>query len=243
MTQHMHTLILYISKAKREGKGSAITHEEQNLLSVAYKNRISSRRVAWKRLALIEKDEPDRSKVESVRKYRDNVRKEIESVCLEVFDLLSNHIFPYCFDATEPESKIFFYKMQGDYKRYYYELQSKKSTKRAAMADAQSAYETAMEVGRGAREEKTLYGCNCIFLGAALNYSIFLYEILHDLPKAVRVAKTVLDNAVEDLEQNEALLAKLYGSESSSENALILQLLRENIKLWNIENKRAKSSS
>ena len=61
-------------------------------------------------------------------------------------------------------------------------------------------------------------------LGLALNLSVFYYEILGSQGCACRVARQAFDDAVTDLGSSR--------NETYKESTLIMQLLRDNIKLW-----------
>lgn len=65
--------------------GSQLDLEERNLLSVAYKNVVGSRRASWRIVSSIEQKEESKGtvddKVEIARKYRNQVRKTSMSLC------------------------------------------------------------------------------------------------------------------------------------------------------------------
>ena len=63
-------------------------------------------------------------------------------------------------------------------------------------------------------------------LGIVLNYSIFLYEILHHPMEAMIVAKKGFEEAVEELD----LLNDDVGSFNDS--VIVMELLRDNLQLW-----------
>ena len=50
-----------------------------------------------------------------MKNYKAEIEKELDKFCDEILNLISDKIIAAC--AT-PESKVFFYKMQGDYCRY-----------------------------------------------------------------------------------------------------------------------------
>ena len=66
-------------------KKPILSVEERNLLSVAYKNVVGSRRSSWRVLSSIEqKKTDDLAKQELVRNYRKKVEQELEHICKEV---------------------------------------------------------------------------------------------------------------------------------------------------------------
>jgi len=198
------------------GEGE-LTNEERNLLSVAYKNYIGAKRTAWRAITAIEqKEEGKGSKYyDLTKKYKDKVEKEVDKICTEVFDLLDKLLIP---KATTPESKVFYYKMKGDYSRYLAECLSGDKNKEAS-EKANEAYRQATEIS-----ESNLAPTNPIRLGLALNYSVFFYEIMNQPEQACKLAKAAFDGAISDLEQLE--------DEVYKDSATIMQLLRDNLTLW-----------
>merc|ERR1712071_614867 len=99
-----------------------LTVEERNLLSVAYKNVIGARRATWGTISSIEQKEENKGaedKLELIRNYRNQVEKELKDICSDILSVLEKHLIP---SATTGESKVFYYKMKGDYHRYLAEF-------------------------------------------------------------------------------------------------------------------------
>ena len=69
-----------------------LSNEERNLLSVAYKNSVGTRRVAWRTIiAIQDKEEYKGSKyIELIRWYRQKFEHELDDICNDVIELLSN---------------------------------------------------------------------------------------------------------------------------------------------------------
>jgi hypothetical protein len=61
-----------------------LSAEHRNLLSVAYKNVVGSRRSSWRILSSAEQREENGEKKEMIREYRDQVVKELNTTCNEV---------------------------------------------------------------------------------------------------------------------------------------------------------------
>ena len=124
---------------------SEFTVEERNLLSVAYKNAIGSRRASWRVISSIENKESDKgntSNVELIKEYKKKIEEELSNICLEIINLLDKKIIS---NASTDESKVFFFTMQGDYYKYLCEI--KKGDEYREMADkALNAYNTASDI-------------------------------------------------------------------------------------------------
>jgi len=195
-----------------------LTVEERNLLSVAYKNVIGARRASWRIISSIEQKEETKGseeKLEMIRSYRIQVEKELRDICNDILNLLDNHLIT----PTGPgESKVFYFKMKGDYHRYMAEFctgNDRKESAENSLVAYKAASDTAMQ---------ELPPTNPIRLGLALNFSVFYYEILNSPDRACRLAKAAFDEAIAELDT--------LSEESYKDSTLIMQLLRDNLTLW-----------
>jgi 14-3-3 protein epsilon len=191
--------------------------EERNLLSVAYKNVVGSRRASLRIISSIEQKEESRGKEDNLRKakeYRKKVEKELTEICNDILNVLDKHLIEH---SSTSESKVFYYKMKGDYHRYLAESTSGEPRAHAA-EKALEAYKSASEIAQD------LLPTNPIRLGLALNFSVFYYEIMNSPENAISLAKHAFDEAIEKLEH--------LTDESYKDSTLIMQLLRDNITLW-----------
>ncbi|XP_077995248.1 14-3-3 protein epsilon-like [Glandiceps talaboti] len=195
-----------------------LTVEERNLLSVAYKNVIGARRASWRIISSIEQKEEtkgEEGKLEMTKTYRLHVEKELEEICKDILELLEVHLIP---TTGLGESKVFYYKMKGDYHRYLAEFATG-SSRSSAAENSLSAYKLASE---NAMQE--LPSTNPIRLGLALNFSVFYYEILNSPDRACRLAKAAFDDAISELDS--------LSEDCYKDSTLIMQLLRDNLTLW-----------
>lgn len=86
--------------------------EERNLLSVAYKNVIGSRRASWRIVSSLEQKEEreggtgERAKL--IKRYRREIEDELREICDDILQLLHEHLIP---TAVCEESQVFYYKM------------------------------------------------------------------------------------------------------------------------------------
>ena len=122
-----------------------LTVEERNLLSVAYKNVIGPRRASWRIILSIEQkveNKVAKDKLKMIEAYRLQVEKELRDICVDILQVLDNHLIP-CSDTGE--SKVFYYKMKGDYHRYLAEFATANDRKEAA-ENALVAYKAASDI-------------------------------------------------------------------------------------------------
>lgn len=81
-------------------QGKDLTNEERNLLSVAYKNVVGSRRSAWRVLSSLDhKTGSPPGECNTVVCYRTTVEKELNVICnnvLVVYPFLTSLIFKVC---------------------------------------------------------------------------------------------------------------------------------------------------
>merc|ERR1712050_287012 len=148
--------------------------EERNLLSVAYKNAVGSRRAAWRIITSVEQKESSKGNAEQAKfakEYCSKVEGELQKICDTILGLLDGNLIN---KASTGESKVFYQKMQADYYRYIAEF-SDGDAKSKAAENARLAYEYAQKVA-----EKDLAVTHPIRLGLALNYSVFQYEVLQE---------------------------------------------------------------
>uniref|UniRef100_A0A670IMH6 Tyrosine 3-monooxygenase/tryptophan 5-monooxygenase activation protein beta n=1 Tax=Podarcis muralis TaxID=64176 RepID=A0A670IMH6_PODMU len=184
------------------------------------KNVVGARRSSWRVISSIEqKTERNEKKQQMGREYREKIEAELKDICNDVLELLDKYLIA---NATQPESKVFYLKMKGDYYRYLSEVASGES-KQTTVANSQQAYQEAFEISK-----KEMQPTHPIRLGLALNFSVFYYEILNSPEKACSLAKTAFDEAIAELDT--------LNEESYKDSTLIMQLLRDNLTLWTSEN-------
>eukprot|EP00124_Ichthyophonus_hoferi_P004068 Ihof_evm3s406 gene=Ihof_evmTU3s406 len=198
-----------------------LTVEERNLLSVAYKNVIGARRASWRIISSIEAKEESKAQGEKSRKlamiveYRAKIEDQLRKVCNDVLEVLDTNLIPA---SNSGESKVFYYKMKGDYHRYLAEFE--KDAQRVAASELSlGAYQAASDIAT-----TELPPTHPIRLGLALNFSVFYYEIMVAPDKACLLAKQAFDDAIAELDS--------LSEESYKDSTLIMQLLRDNLSLW-----------
>merc|ERR1712151_848230 len=192
--------------------------EERNLLSVAYKNAVGSRRAAWRIITSIEQKEKTKGNDQQAgfaREYCTKVEKELDEICNAILALLNGNLLE---KASNDESKVFYHKMKADYYRYIAEYKQDEAKKGAAES-ARKAYEDASGVASSG-----LAVTHPIRLGLALNYSVFQYEVFGNPEEACKMARTAFEDAIAELDNVQ--------EDSYKDSTLIMQLLRDNLTLW-----------
>nr|CDP94501.1 Bm9583, isoform c [Brugia malayi] len=195
--------------------GTELTNEERNLLSVAYKNVVGARRSSWRVISSIEQKTEGLEKQQMVKEYREKVEKELRDICQDVLNLLDKYLIP---KAGNPESKVFYLKMKGDYYRYLAEIASG-DDREMVVARSEQSYREAFDIAND-----TMHPTHPIRLGLALNFSVFYHEILNASEMACRFAKQAFDDAIAELDT--------LNEDSYKDSTLIMQLLRDNLTLW-----------
>merc|ERR1719401_1963525 len=125
--------------------GAELSVEERNLLSVAYKNAVGSRRAAWRIITSVEQKEKTKGNEEQAKhakEYCVKVEQELQKICDTILGLLDKGLIP---KATSGESKVFYQKMKADYYRYIAEF-TEGDKKKAAAESARQAYDEAKKV-------------------------------------------------------------------------------------------------
>lgn len=214
--------------------GVGLSQDERNLLSVAYKNVIGTRRASWRIVSSLEvkesekEDAGDDTQLTLTKNYRKQIEKELQGICTDILGLLDDHLIPSCNPSDNEESGqagnegnesyVFYQKMKGDYLRYLAEFSTGNERKDAA-ENSLVAYKAASD-----KAGTTLQATHPIRLGLALNFSVFYYEILNSPERACRLAKQAFDHAVTELDG--------LPEENYKDSTLIMQLLRDNLTLW-----------
>ena len=197
-------------------KGSEVNPDERNLLSVAFKNLISSKRSACRTISAIEQNPKYAKFNEALLAYRAKIEDQLQQDCEKIIKMIQNRVLAQS-DVKE-EAKAFFVKMVGDYYRYIAE-NAKGDNLEQVKQKAKEAYESANGID--------LAACNPIKLGLALNFSVFNYEVLKNHKKACELADEALQNALDKIDELE--------EDDFRDAKSIIELLKENLTLWKEE--------
>lgn len=198
-----------------------LTIEERIILSAGFKNVISSKRASWRLMFTEEKKEEKKNSqnLNYTREIKARIEEEMRDICDLIQDTLDQYLIP---NSKDHENKVFYLKLKGDYYRYRSEFAVGKEFEEMVNL-AEKAYKDAYEIA-----EKNIPIQNSIRLGLSLNFSVFYYEIKLLKEEACQIARNAFEEAikiVDDLERNKA-----------KDTLLIIQLLKENLILWNNDN-------
>ena len=143
--------------------------DERNLISVAFKNLVSSKRTAWRTVFSVQSNPRYLLFQSSILEYKTKLEDGLFEDCSNIIAMIQINILK---KKCNDEAKAFFTKLVADNHRYIAEM-STSERKMKAVEDARLAYEQASLI--------PLPGCSPIKLSISLNMSVFFYEVQHDL--------------------------------------------------------------
>ena len=112
--ERFEDMVQYLSEVL-QNKGGSVNADERNLLSVAFKNLISSKRAACRTIAAIEQN-PKYSKFSTaLATYKQTIESQLTQDCERIIEMINEKVLS---KDCEGEAKAFFVKMVGDYYRY-----------------------------------------------------------------------------------------------------------------------------
>lgn len=220
--------------------------EERDMLSCAYKNVIGSRRTSWRilneflqnktdincnntspKVKITKPSEDDGSSaatsqpsIHAIKSFLRTIESELSIHCNNIIDILTNRLISSV--SSTGESRVFYYKMKGDYIRYLCEVQSSPAERKEKSNESLLAYKTASE-----KAMIELPPTHPVRLGLMLNFSVFYYDIMKSPERSCRLAKQAFDDAIAELDT--------LSEESYRDSTIIMQLLRDNLNLWQSE--------
>ena len=199
-----------------------LSSDERNLLSIAYKNSITSLRTALRTIMAYENKEKKKENstfLPYIQEYKKKVESELVKACERVLQSIDGNLLS---KASDSEAKVFYIKMKGDYNRYIAES-VEGDLKDKVGKDALAAYQEASD------NAKDLPVLNPISLGLALNFSVFHYEVMNDHETAIKVASDAYDKASKELPNIDE------DAEENRDAVSIINLLKENLDMWKSE--------
>jgi hypothetical protein len=120
-------------------------------------------------LNIEQKTDTSDKKLQLIKDYWEKVESELRSICTMGLELLDKYLIA---SATNPENKVFYLKIKGDYFQYLAEVACGDDQKET-IKNSQGAYQKAFDISK-----KEMQPSHPIHLVLALNFSVFYYEIL-----------------------------------------------------------------
>ena len=192
-------------------KHEDISVDERNLLSVAYKNIVSTKRHCLRTILAYENKEKQLENSENIKyikEYQKILETDLVSTCEYICLFIETYLFPF---ASDNSSKAFYLKIIGDYYRYIAE--NIENEKKSQFSDKSlKAYNEARDFA------KSLSIIDPVRLGLALNLSVFYYEIINNQETGCQIAKKMLDliiKEIDNIEKNDERVISIYSILSS----------------------------
>lgn len=209
-------------------KETELTEDERNIVISAYKYYISEKRKGWRVIFLRE------TKEQNTKLMMNEIKSVYEDGIIKACDKFINLINNYIMNKTKSDEGVsLFLKVKADHYRYMAEITNSQAlfnNKQNAFNFYKQAYEISTKLDH----------LNPIKLGIALNYSVFLYEILNRRINAIFYSKEALSKALIQLKEfSDEELAE----ETMKESLTIIEIMNQNVHEWyNEEMERLKGS-
>lgn len=202
--------------------------EERNLLTRPYKALINERRDSLRVIsASIEKENSDTSIIiEKLRSLQTKISTELSNICTEFLELIDSKLIQ---NATDLDSKVFFLQIKADMYRYLCESGDIKN-KADNIEKATESYNQAINL---CLENFTKN--HPTSLRIHLNYSVFLFEILNKKEEALSLLEVIFSDCMKETQEQKKLTEG-----QQSESRMLLQLIRDNLTIWQKEDSELK---
>jgi 14-3-3 protein epsilon len=184
-----------------------LTSEEQTLFSVAFKNAAGALRSAYRSV------EPETRHTAVIVNYQRILQDRLRTLAEECVGILTGLLQS---PSISNKDRVLYYKLKGDFCRYIAEMNPAKSR---YSAWANDSYKQADSIAK-----QSLPTNDSVRLSLALNWSVCIYEILKEPKQAGKVATAAFDGAINELDE--------LNEQEYMDATLILQLIRDNIILW-----------
>jgi hypothetical protein len=113
-SERFQDMVDFLKPVIRE-KGASLSNDERNLLSVAFKNLISSQRSGIRTISAIEQNKKYEKYGAALGEYKKKIEDILFTNCESIMTIIKTDIIS---KADDQEAKAFFLKMIGDYCRY-----------------------------------------------------------------------------------------------------------------------------
>ena len=219
-TEHYPEMVKAINKYIEQNP--KLSKDEQKLLCDGYKNVIADKRNSLRLLTHLNKKEEEEGNqinhIKQINIIKQKIQNELLIIFKEIHSMLDKYLIP---NAQDSETKVLYMKIKADYYRYHCEF-GEGDEFEEAKNNGEKLYKEAYDI---ALKDINIY--NSVRLGLALNYSVFEYEIMDNKNEAYEIAQKAYDDAMKMVDDVE--------KKRTSDNLLLIQLLKENLNLWNNE--------
>jgi len=158
---------------ERKSVEDDLNTEERNLLSVAYKNAVGLRRIAWRAARKANKTPKFAVFGDHSEAYMRKLEDEAVNLCKDLLNLISKHLMPRAKKNNNIEAMVYFLKLQGDYFRYVAEV-SEGDRHEKGVERCLKSYNEGIELA------EEMQPGDPTRLSLQLNFSIFCYECLEE---------------------------------------------------------------
>lgn len=188
---------------------------ERDLLATGLKCTMLPLRSSLRLLTTMLAERSDLKDMPDMDVLRARIELDICGVCYDALSLMDAQCIPRCSDS---QALVFYLKTKADFLRYRAECQRGVQFIESARA-AHEAYSKAFQKAAGCMDS-----ADSLVLGLALNYSVFMFDILHDRNSACVLLKHAYDSAQDSV-------CCLRGA-ASDVSAALMALLCDNLHLW-----------
>lgn len=198
--------------------GGGLGDDDRERFARAYKHVIGEMRAAFQTLG------EEKTFAVALEDYKGVLRAELAETCTEALGLLKNHLLVSSKSANlNTDAQVFYMTMAADLHRYMAQTLASPKTD-VHEREAKDYYRNAFDLACA-----HLNPTNSIRLGLALNYAVFHFEVSGDQKNALDLAEKAFNDAIKAMDVLE--------EDDYEVTTLLMQLLRDNVTLWNIEPK------
>lgn len=169
-----------------------LSMEERNLLSVAYKNAVGLRRIAWRAAKKANKVPKFSSYRDNIAEYLTQLEEEMVDICKDFLSLVTKNLVPRAKHTNNVEELVYFLKLQGDYFRYVAEV-SEGDRHNKGVERCLKCYNEGIELA------EEMQPGDPTRLSLQLNFSIFCFESLEEHEQALEMATQAVEEAEEHI--------------------------------------------
>lgn len=176
--------------------GIELSSEEWNLLRIAYRSFILTKRDSWSSVSKQEERLSGKMKL-IAKEFREKIETEIYDICNDLLGIVDLYCNPAL--ATNPETKIFYLRMKADCLRYLAEI-AQDENKRKFVTESEKVYKEAFDVAKS-----KLQPINSLRLGLVVNYSVFYKDVMMDGEKACQLTNQAIEEAKKALKHEQEI--------------------------------------